>query len=664
MLRKSVFLVFLSVAAVADTSTQCLQFYKNQEGKLVARMEEKKHEKTKEFKSRLTKEQAEIVEKVYVPMFRDAFQTEFSVNLLPEFVEMFRKLMFDPQSITEAERASWFQDGGLLKGYLGLNHLTVETQENRAETLLTKLRPNDTLKSKKGNDIKIELSQLELVALRVSRIIGRDFDLFDGTKYAVSEKDIKEMKKRFLDLFTFNGKKLTESEFEAFYEKNLIKDNVMGEERFDLAQVYNAEYVTKEMISARNHRRLQQSMEWKNSFNDANQKLLESDPAFRSAYESLNLRIERDPGLMESIKHVRLALGRKMGKSGGISSKEELSDWIDKENEFYKQGLAKLDEKGIDEKIEFMTDGMTAMTNHKAQLRTVEARLTDLQRKGKVTGDEKKKMLEFLNSELGKRLFQIAREELKHKSPKIFGLIQPKVSARMMKKAFEKQLDLLEEITALKNHSIVMLDVLYRFKMVRTALTWAEVNEVYNILTYDSQLRPLNLAVFDPTSKFGFCFGRAFFANLILQHHGVHKDSIKKVFVYGPMSGGFFGWGFHVATMVAREEGGFWVIDPTHGEPQTLQKWFSQYEKASKDGRIKMDISEGERFGRNFWGTPDMNNLNDNYGSIWNKIIGTNIQYFKDNMNHLDKNNFDRERNVGPFKAMFDRILDAADLGY
>ncbi len=478
MLRKSVFLVFLSLAAVADTSNQCLQFYKNQEGRLAARMEEKKSEKTKEVKSRLSKEQAEIVEKVYVPMFRDAFQTEFSVQLLPEFVEMFRKLMFDPDSITEAERTSWFQDGGLLKGYLGLNHLTVKTQENRAETLLTKLRPNDAMKSKKGHDIKIELPQLELVALRVSRIIGRDFDLFDGTQYAVSEKDIKEMKKRFLDLFTFNGKKLTDNEFQTFYDKNIIKDNVMGEERFDLGQVYNAEYVTKEMISARNHRRLQQSMEWKNSFNDSNQKLLESDLAYRAAYESLNRRIEQNPGLMESIKHVRLALGRKIGKSGGISSKEELSEWIDKENEFYKQGLAKLEETGVDEKIEFLTQGMTATTNHKAHLRTVEKHLAKLQRKGKVSGEEKQKMLEFLNSELGKRLFQIAREELKHKNSELFGLIKPKVSASMMKKAFEKQLDLLEEITALKKDSIVMLDVLYRFKMVRTALTWAEVNEV------------------------------------------------------------------------------------------------------------------------------------------------------------------------------------------
>lgn len=662
MFRESVLLVFLSVAAVADTSNQCIQFYRNREGKLAARTEEK----TKKVKSRLTKEQAERVEKIYLPMFRDAFETEFSVRLIPEYVEMFRKLMFDPESITMEERQNWFGNGtnNLLISYLGLNHITVENQENRAENLLTKLRSNELPKDRKGKPLRVELSQLELVALRVSRIIGRDFDLFEGTKYAVSEKEIIEMKKRFLNLFTFSEKSLSESEFQAFYEKNLVKDDVMGEERYDLAQVYNPEYVTKEMISARNHRRLQQTMEWKSSFNDANQKLLDTDPAYRAAYEGLRSRMAKDPGLMESIKHVRLALGRKIGKPDGISSREELSEWIDKENAFYKQGLEKLDGKGVDKKIEYLTAGMTPTTSHKEQLRRAEARLSDLVAKRKISATEKQDMLAFLNSELGKRLFQIAREELKHMKLELFGLIQPKVSARAMKRAFEKQLDLLEEITALKKESNILLDVVYRFKMVRTKLTWEEVNEIYNILTYDSKLRPLNLAEFDPTSKFGFCFGRAFFANLILQHHGVHKDSIKKVFVYGPMSGGLFGWGFHVATMVAREDGGFWVIDPTHGKPETLQDWFAHYEVASKDGRIKMDVSEGERFGRNFWGTPDMNNLNDNYGSIWNKIIGSNIQYFKDNMQHLDKNNFDRERNVGPFKYLFDKILDAADLGY
>ncbi len=598
-------------------------------------------------------------------MFRDAFQTEFSVQLLPEFVEMFRKIMFDPDSITADEKYRWYQGpNNLLFSYLGLNHLTNDKQENTAEVLLSTLRPNDVQLSKKGKALKIEMTPIELVALRVSKIIGRDFDLFEGTQFEVSEKDIKEMKKRFLAIFTFNGKSLNDAEFQAFYDKNIVKDDVMGDSRYDLAQTYNPEYVTKEMISARNHRRLDQTMKWENSFNIDNKKLLESDPAYKAAYDGLNRRIEQDPGLMESIKHVRLALGRKMGKTGGISSVKELSDWIDQENLFYKEGLAKLAERGVDKKIEFLTAGMTEETNHKAQGKKVDDLLAQMVVEGKVTKAEKDKMLEFFNSELGKRLFQIAREELKHMKPRIFGIFKPKITARVMKKAFEKQLDLLEEVTELKKNNLIMLDIIYRFKMTRTRLNWTEVNEVYNILTYDSKLRPLNLVEFDPTSKFGFCFGRAFFANLILQHHGVHKDSIKKVFVYGPMSGGLFGWGFHVATMVAREDGGFWVIDPTHGKPETLQEWFAHYEVASKDGRIKMDIAEGERFGRNFWGTPDMNELKGNYGSVWNKIFGTEIQYFKDNMQHMDKNNFDREREVGPFKYLFDKILDAADVGY
>ncbi|MBL7542355.1 MAG: hypothetical protein JNL11_00995 [Bdellovibrionaceae bacterium] len=659
MLKKSAVLLLLSLTVSADANYQCLQyFYMNPNTKGMNKKETDAYYASlgKNILERIyqlpaQQRQEALAKEIYMPMFRNSFETEYTVQSHPAFIDIVKKIMFAPETITDAERANWSSRESTLQNYFSLNHLTVPHQEREAERIFTAMRPKEDYDQRTG---KFELTQFEKVVLRTARVIGRDFDLFDKTKMEISAEAIKKMKKDFLSFFTFGGKKMTDAEFNALYDKYILSDDPLNESRYDLAQIYDQKFVTADMIAARNQRKHDISMKFHNDFNQKNEKELMRDVALHAALKGINQRLVKDADFAASLKHVRLSVSALNGKP--FETAADFGAWLEKENTFFTEGLRLINEPGAKQKMIRLIDGMDGTTGYKEQLKRIEADLN-------MMNPADVKLSQFVRSDLGQRLFKVAREELQHAQPGLLGG-PPRLTPRALEQAFKRKLDLLEEVLHVKRTNSVVFDAIFKFKLKRGALNWEEVNEVYNILTYDSKLRPLNLAEFDPTSKFGFCFGRAFFANVILQKHGVHKDSIRKVFVYGPMSGGLFGWGFHVATMVAREDGGFWVIDPTHGKPETLEEWFAKYKVASKDGRIKMDITEAERFGRNFWGTPDMSgNLKVNYASIWNKIVGTDIQYFRDNIRHLDTNNFDRER-AGVFKDLFDRILDAADMGY
>lgn len=137
----------------------------------------------------------------------------------------------------------------------------------------------------------------------------------------------------------------------------------------------------------------------------------------------------------------------------------------------------------------------------------------------------------------------------------------------------------------------------------KLALSFEEANALLsevtnnNVTKYDARLK------YDPQGSLGFCFGRALTAHLLAMKRGVDKNSIRKVFVSGTMNTpDGITWSFHVATLIAKKGGGFWVIDPNFWEAQTLENWFATYEKQSPDQRIRMFITPAARFGAEGFG--------------------------------------------------------------
>lgn len=667
MIKKSIVFTLIGVSAWADPAPICRQFYDADAG--VKAEFKKTSDREVKAKNIISKEQRKRNEEIYFPMFEDAFKTEFSESSLdPQFKELFRKLLFEPTSLSDVDwarlrngvdhkvaRGSENVDGSGLKYYFNFNHQTIEKQERQAEAILSKMRGKT-----------VELDQLEKVALRMTRVIGRDYHYFEGTPLQFDKQEIERMKNRFLKLFEVGNVRLTDQEIKELHKFKVLEDDIMSDSRYDLAQDYNPKHVTNEMIEKQNNILVATSEKWKNPVEMQREELLKRDPALRASLRALNEKLVESKELRDSLKFVRLAVANLIGKEQPFKDSKEFGTWLETQNEFLKQGLERLREPGVAAKLARLTEGLTDKSLYQEHMNV-------LARKMDFTKEDDVKMMEFYQSPLGERLFVIARNELKTLKGGLFG-IKPKVTPKVMVDALEKNVRLLDDVLEIKRANPVILDAIYNFKLKRTGLTEFEANEIFNILTYDSSLRPLNLVKFDPNSRFGFCFGRAYFANLILQKHGVHRDSIKKIFIYGPMKGGFFGWNFHVATIVSREDGGFWVMDPSHGKPEKLEDWLNHYrdhkkngkvvQGASKNDRLKAHITDGDRFGRNHWGTPDWDtNLKINYPSVWNKMIGSDINYFRDNMEHLEKVDFDKEKK-GAFKALFDNILDAANLGY
>lgn len=104
-------------------------------------------------------------------------------------------------------------------------------------------------------------------------------------------------------------------------------------------------------------------------------------------------------------------------------------------------------------------------------------------------------------------------------------------------------------------------------------------------------------AIYDPTGRFGFCFGRAQWAVIELLQRGVARESIKKIFAVGPMWADGITWQFHVATMVRGPKGSWLVIDTEAPRVVTAQEWMADLNKTSLDGKLLFHVTEPERLG-------------------------------------------------------------------
>jgi hypothetical protein len=194
-------------------------------------------------------------------------------------------------------------------------------------------------------------------------------------------------------------------------------------------------------------------------------------------------------------------------------------------------------------------------------------------------------------------------------------------------------------------------------RIPRAALNYKQAEKLLDVVTFNSHTRLMALKKYDPKGIFGFCFGRAHIMEDVLDHHGVHQDSIKRVFVAGPMKGfsSRVTWGYHVATMVSRTGGGFWVLDPVIGKPMILEEWFDHYNKTSKDGRLRLFITNGSRFGQ--VGFNDVTKAELYKDGSYN-------DYFNNSKKSLQKNNYGEEKDISPLIQGFNKVLDFLNLSF
>lgn len=626
---KSLILLILTINFQAFSKTECISSYK-----------------PKEVLSTLS--HIKNNDEVFFPMFVKSFETEFGVAMNEGYKKLLKKIILFPEQITPAEEINlknggYDNEGFSLKYYMQLNHLTVKVQEQGAEKILSQLRNE-----------KIQLSQEDLVVLRFSKIIGRDYDLFDGTPKAVSEEQIKQMKYNFLKYFTFAGKPLSKEEFDVLFKKNITTDDPMAEIRYDLAQEYDPKVVTNKMILNRNHRRLIQLKEYESEFRIKQMEGITGNKEQEVKLANLNKLLSEDKDLRDALDTLRREYWYNEGRHQNFENVRELEDFIvlkDRQLVALRQKL-----RNISDDVDFKKLSKFLRPNH--EFTTF---IKELKEKKLILSSSKaanQKLIAFFERENsgGLEIFRLARE-LKN--------LKKDITESSLESIIDQKLLHFEKLYELANNdeNQSQLELIRRTKMIKTALTEEEAKDIFRIMAYTSGIRLIDIVKYDPASKFGFCFGRAFFGNLIMLQNGIHRDSIKKVFVYGPMRGGLFGWGFHVAVMVEKEGGGFWVLDPSHGSIETIESWYAHYEKASKDGRIKMDIAAGDRFGRSGFNPASWDSLRKDYDSILNEKYGTKYKYFVDVLKVLAGSKFSEEKDKSLFVKGFDKALEMMGIG-
>lgn len=150
---------------------------------------------------------------------------------------------------------------------------------------------------------------------------------------------------------------------------------------------------------------------------------------------------------------------------------------------------------------------------------------------------------------------------------------------------------------------------------------------------------------YDTERNLGLCFGRATYLHLELLRYGVNKDSIKKIFVVGPMSAGTgMVWQFHVATLVKDSQTNqWWVLDTNIGKPVLVDRWMDAYKRMATDKKyrifrsplvdrtksLRFYVTEPQKIGPSSW------EYNIQFGGLFHENYH---MYFQDMFRYFKKN--------------------------
>ena len=145
---------------------------------------------------------------------------------------------------------------------------------------------------------------------------------------------------------------------------------------------------------------------------------------------------------------------------------------------------------------------------------------------------------------------------------------------------------------------------------------------------------------YDPDLKYGYCFGRATSVWLNALDLGMDKDSVKKIFLVGPMKAAGFDWQFHVATAIRSKDifSERWlIVDKTFNRPVTIHEFYNFFKQFNTDQKLRMIVTEPQRLvpsSTEKFGPRIYKNIENDY--MYNK-------YFQDLLrNFSNKANFKR----------------------
>jgi len=140
-----------------------------------------------------------------------------------------------------------------------------------------------------------------------------------------------------------------------------------------------------------------------------------------------------------------------------------------------------------------------------------------------------------------------------------------------------------------------------------------------------------------PGVSLGYCFGRAIISHFHALRRGVHPESMKKIWVVGPMRGN---WGHHVAYMVRGEYGKWFVIDNVTGLVPH-DEWIESLKTfKNTSSELMFFVTEANRFGpesSKVYNTVDLFNVSNRNWNQFDRESDYYRGFFRDFFAWLDE---------------------------
>lgn len=121
----------------------------------------------------------------------------------------------------------------------------------------------------------------------------------------------------------------------------------------------------------------------------------------------------------------------------------------------------------------------------------------------------------------------------------------------------------------------------------KTGLTQLEIESIFQFIKNNKVASIEALSKYDPEGKIGLCFARAALAHREARLAGLNRNQIRKIFVIGKIQNTLSEpWGYHMATVVRRDDGKWVALDTYLQKPTIIEEWFDHMKSSSvKDKR-------------------------------------------------------------------------------
>ncbi len=173
----------------------------------------------------------------------------------------------------------------------------------------------------------------------------------------------------------------------------------------------------------------------------------------------------------------------------------------------------------------------------------------------------------------------------------------PSASAKAVEDANQELLRVLDQTSA----SVKSLAAAARPGSTwRASISMREAQDLYRWLENHKVAGSSQILKYDPDVQIGFCFGRAAAVHLqaLRQPTRLFPNSVRKIWVIGPMEGG---WGHHVATLVHINDGehlGFYAVDPVTYGVVSARNWMETVTREYKlNEPLMFFVTDPSRFG-------------------------------------------------------------------